>query len=109
MVVRGERDDYPNEPSRAQDVVLVIEVSDTNLAKDQNEKARIYARAGIPEYWIVNLVSAQIEVYTGPTAQRETPDYGEFRMFGITNEIPLIIEGREIPRLAVEGILPRRA
>lgn len=45
---------------------LVIEVSDSSLRKDRVLKQRIYSRARIPEYWIVNVVEFQIEVHTEP-------------------------------------------
>ncbi len=44
--------------------LLVVEVADSSLATDRR-KARAYAMAGVPEYWIVNLVEAVIEVHTG--------------------------------------------
>ena len=46
--------------------VLVVEVSDTTLAFDQQAKASLYARAGIPEYWIVNLPEQVVEVHQTP-------------------------------------------
>ena len=48
--------------------LLVIEVAETSLRKDRLAKGRVYARAGVPEYWIVNLVDTMVEVHTGPTA-----------------------------------------
>ena len=45
---------------------LVIEVSDTTYRKDVGPKLRVYAKAGVPEYWIVNLSKQQIEVYRQP-------------------------------------------
>jgi Uma2 family endonuclease len=45
---------------------LVIEVAETSLRKDRLTKRRVYARAGVPEYWIVNLVDKIVEVHTGP-------------------------------------------
>jgi Uma2 family endonuclease len=45
---------------------LVIEVSDTTYRKDAGPKLRAYARAGIPDYWIVNLPNQQVEVYRQP-------------------------------------------
>ena len=45
---------------------LVIEVSDTTYLKDAGPKLRLYAWAGIPEYWIVNLPKRQVEVYRQP-------------------------------------------
>jgi Uma2 family endonuclease len=50
-------------PSQAS---LIIEVSQSSLAVDRNVKAPIYAEAGVPEYWVVNLVDAIIEVSTDP-------------------------------------------
>ena len=48
------------------DVLLVIEVSDTTLRYDRTTKLPLYAAAGIPEVWIVNLRARQIERYTAP-------------------------------------------
>lgn len=48
------------------DVLLVIEVSDTTLLWDRREKVPLYAQAGIPEVWIVNLQQDRIEVYSQP-------------------------------------------
>ncbi len=57
--------DYSSDhPSLA---LLVIEVSDSSLRKDRGVKAQLYARAAIPEYWIVNLGTRSIEVYRSPT------------------------------------------
>jgi Uma2 family endonuclease len=42
---------------------LVIEVADSSLSKDRGVKARLYAIAGIPEYWIVNVADRAVEVY----------------------------------------------
>jgi Uma2 family endonuclease len=44
----------------------VIEVADTTLAEDRGEKTLLYAEAGIPEYWIVNLVDDCVEVHRNP-------------------------------------------
>ena len=52
-------------PSRAH---LVIEVSDSSLRYDREEKARLYAVCGVPEYWIVNLVDRVVEVHRQPSA-----------------------------------------
>jgi Uma2 family endonuclease len=63
-VVPGSIDDYVDQhPSEA---LLVIEVADSSLAKDREQKRLLYAQHGIPEYWIVNLVDRHIEVYRDP-------------------------------------------
>ncbi len=50
-------------PTRA---FLVVEVAESSLSKDRLLKAAVYARAGIPEYWIVNLAERRIEVHRSP-------------------------------------------
>lgn len=63
---------YDTLPSEA-DVLLVVEVSDSTLRYDRGDKLRTYAKAGIPEVWIVNIGTREIERYTEP--QGET--YGQ--------------------------------
>jgi Uma2 family endonuclease len=71
-VVRGEwRDFVAGPPSTAE---LVIEVSDSTLAFDQGTKANLYARAGIAEYWIINLPERVLEV-----RRRPDPARGEYQ------------------------------
>ena len=65
-IVRGTRGDSFQGHPPAADVSLVIEVANATLASDRTIKLRSYARAGIPVYWIVNLISRQVEVYTDP-------------------------------------------
>ncbi len=50
----------------AEDVLLVIEVSDTTLSTDRGKKAKIYASAGIADYWIVNIPKRQLEIRRDP-------------------------------------------
>ena len=55
-----------------EDIHLLIEVADQTLARDRGAKLRIYARAGIPEYWIFNLIERQLEIYTEPDTEKGT-------------------------------------
>ena len=64
-VVRGPLRRYAQEPPKPDDIAVVVEIADTSLARDRH-KGRLYARAGIAAYWIVNLIDRQIEVYTQP-------------------------------------------
>lgn len=63
-VVRGQPRDYiASHPTRPD---LVVEVALGSLALDRREKASLYARAGVADYWIVNLVDNVVEVYREP-------------------------------------------
>lgn len=65
-VVRGARRDYLQQHPMPGDLLLVVEVSFPTLADDRGIKARLYAEAGIAEYWIVNLRDRQLEVHRSP-------------------------------------------
>jgi Uma2 family endonuclease len=63
-VVPGCPEDYVTaHPSTA---VLVVEVADSSLLRDRKAKAKLYARAGVPDYWILNLAKWCLEVYRDP-------------------------------------------
>jgi len=59
-------DDYLNGHPEVNDIHLLIEVSDKTLRKDREVKMVLYAQAGIKEYWIVNLIERQLEIYLNP-------------------------------------------
>lgn len=63
-VVPGNVDDYTTSHPRS--ALLVVEVSDSSVKQDRLSKSRIYAAAGVPEYWIVNLRESVIEVMGDP-------------------------------------------
>jgi len=106
VVVRGDTRQYLDRHPGAEDIALIIEVSDTTLQRDRTVKKRIYARAGIAIYWIVNLVEEQVEMYSQPVVEVEQPDYSQRLDFGRSAVIPIIIEGREIGAIAVDALLP---
>ena len=75
-VVPGSYRDYHREhPARA---VLVVEVASASLAYDRGEKAAAYARAGIPEYWIVNRVEDVLECYRNPASSPASSKMARF-------------------------------
>lgn len=82
MLLRPRADFYRSKRPRPADVLLLIEVADTSLRLDRSKKLPIYAKAGIPEVWIVDLNDNVIEVYTEPCqsgtyAQRRVVRNGE--------------------------------
>ena len=62
-VLRRRADYYANAHPAPADVLLVVEVSDTTLEYDRDVKARLYARAGIPETWVVDLNGDRVIVF----------------------------------------------
>ena len=65
VVVRGPDSKYIDQHPSKQ--LLIVEVAESSLVRDRTFKARLYARAGVAEYWIVNLVDGVLEVYRQPS------------------------------------------
>ncbi|MGQ0735624.1 MAG: Uma2 family endonuclease, partial [Acidobacteriota bacterium] len=66
---RDYRDAHPTRPA------VIVEVAEASLGHDREHKASLYARAHVPEYWIVNLVDRVLETYREPVPSPEAP-YG---------------------------------
>jgi Uma2 family endonuclease len=63
-------DGYRTAHPRARDILLVIEVADTSLEHDRDVKLPLYAEAGVPEVWLVNLTEYAVTVYRDPVGER---------------------------------------
>ena len=85
----------------ANEVLLVVEVADSSIERDQKTKKFIYAEAGIPFYWIVNLNDRRLEVYGDPSGPIAEPDYRRSESLELSAEVPLVLDGREVARLSV--------
>jgi Uma2 family endonuclease len=105
-VVRGTARDYLKRHPGPEDIALVIEVADTSIRRDRTIKARLYARAGIPHYWIVNLPRARVEVYSEPSGPADEPTYGQRRNYGKTRTLPLTLNGVAVAQIPVRELLP---
>jgi Uma2 family endonuclease len=105
-VVRGKRRDYVARHPGPKDVGLIVEIADTTLDRDRGVKKRIYARARIPHYWIVNLVERRLEVHTDPTGPVKKPDYRQSKVFGLKESAILILDGEEIGVVKVRDLVP---
>jgi Uma2 family endonuclease len=104
-VVRGTPRDYLGHHPRPADVALVVEIAETSLDRDR-KKRRIYAQAGIPYYWIVNLPSGHVEIHANASSAGGVPGYEEERVFGRTSSIPLIVDGKQAGEIPAVELLP---
>lgn len=105
VVVRGDADHYDDRHPGPADIALAIEVAESSLGRDRTLKARIYARAGVPAYWIVNITERCVEVQTDPTGPAKSPSYRSTVVVGPDGELPLVLDGREVARIAVSDFL----
>jgi Uma2 family endonuclease len=69
-LLRPREDYYAARHPVPKDVLLLIEVGDTTVLTDRNIKVPLYARAGIPEVWLINLPMKTVEVYSDPEENR---------------------------------------
>ena len=106
LVVPGSWRDYVQHPTQA-DVLLIVEVSDTTLYMDRNEKAALYAEAGIPDYWLMNMQNRTLEVRREPSALPGAPYGFGYRVLTVHSEqekvTPLSLPNVEI---RVSDLLP---
>ncbi len=104
-VVSGSPEDYSRaHPSRP---ALTVEVSESSLAVDRRHKGSLYARAGLADYWILNLVDRVLEVYREPAPDPAAPfawRYARSEVFDASARVTaLAAPGSSIP---VSYLLP---
>ena len=104
-VVTGSLEDYTSaHPTTA---LLVVEVSDSTLSYDRNRKASLYARAGIADYWIVNVVEGQLEVRRQPMPNPGKRYGFDYANVTILHEADIVVPlCRPQVRITVGDLLP---
>src|SRR5262245_45151221 len=104
-VVPGSVDDYARaHPSRA---ALTVEVAESSLALDRRHKGSLYARAGLTDYWILNLIDRVLEVYRTPVADDAAPfgwRYAECEVLDVSTTVTPL--ARPASRVSVSQLLP---
>jgi Uma2 family endonuclease len=104
-VVLGPIRRYQRAHPRPAEIALVVEVADTTVEEDRGRKQRIYARARLPVYWILNLSEKQLEVYTQPRRGR-TPTYLKREDYSSDDAVALVVGGLSLGTIAIRDMLP---
>lgn len=103
-VVPGSLRDFKDHPNQA---ILIVEVAESSLAYDTGEKASLYAAAGVPDYWVLDLANRRLVVFRDPrpdTTQRFGHGYFQKTMYAETDSVsPLAVPSAMIP---VASVLP---
>src|SRR5262249_36954328 len=105
-IVSGTPRSHLNHHPVPTEIALVIEVADSSLTRDRQDKGRLFARAGIACYWIINLTDRQVQVYTDPTGRDPAAAYRQQQVYRVGDAVPLVVQGNEVARVAVVDLLP---
>lgn len=84
-IVRGSELDFLKSPPGPEETLLIVEVADTTLAHDIGDKARVYARAGILEYWVIDLESSRLRIFRDPDGE----EFRQIRIVGHGDTVSL--------------------
>jgi Uma2 family endonuclease len=102
VVARGSFKDYRARHPGGDDIGIVIEVADASLPFDRQQKRRQYALANVAEYWIVNLVNRQLEIYRRP----QNGDYSDVEVLRAGEIATCSVPGLEKVSVSATEILP---
>lgn len=105
FIARGSRADFRIRHAGPTEVPLVIEIADSSLVTDRF-KGEIYAEAGIPIYWIVNLPDQRVEVRSQPSPTPAGPRYAGYQEYRAGDMIPVQLDGRVIGQISAAELLP---
>jgi Uma2 family endonuclease len=105
-IIRGRTEDYSTRHPQAAEIAIVVEVADSSLRRDREDKRRIYARNGIAVYWIVNLADRLIDVFTGPSGPVLTPDYAATNTYRPGDLVPVEVAGMQVGAVPAADLLP---
>lgn len=102
-VVAGRCEEHQRELPRG--ALLVVEIAETSLKLDRGRKSDLYGRAGVPEYWIVDVAGRAMEV-------RRDPSPAGYKLFRVLQEsdtlLPLPLEASGTKPLRAADLLPKR-
>jgi Uma2 family endonuclease len=105
-VVRGPYRRYMTRHPKPADIALLIEVADSSREIDLGMKSRIYASAGIPEYWVIDLCNSRVEVFQDPRAAGSAATYRTHETYGRDDQILIRIDDVNCGKLSVVDLLP---
>ncbi len=102
-VARGCEETFDRRHPKASDAGILIEVGDSTFLSDRRYKGVLYAKAKIPEFWLVNVVKRQVEVYTKPRSGK----YQKVVAYSEEDSVPLILDGEKIADIPVSELIAK--
>jgi len=104
-VATGPQTKYFTRHPGVDDLFFVVEVADSSRNFDREVKNQVYATAGIPIYWIVNVKDRIVEVYTKP-GNGKSPGYRTRKDYAPGTSVPVVVGGKKVGSVPVDELLP---
>jgi len=105
-IVPGDEDVFRPDVPLTSEAALIVEVCASTPWPDYRQKANLYAAAGVPAYWIVDVGGRKIDVFSQPRGKGAEAAYAEQRAFAEAEAAAVVIAGREADRIAPRDVLP---
>ncbi len=102
-IARGEEGTYDNRHPLPADIGVLMEIGDSTVLSDRRYKGELYAKAKIPEFWLINLVDGLVEVHTKPRAGK----YKKIVEHGPDATVRLTLDGVKIGQIAVRELIAK--
>lgn len=102
-LARGEEEIYDARHPGPADIGVLIEVGDSSVLSDRRYKGELYAKAKIPEFWLINLVERKIEIYTKPRGGK----YHKKIEYTESQTVPLVLDGVKIGDIPVSELMAK--
>ncbi|MBI1832002.1 MAG: Uma2 family endonuclease [Planctomycetes bacterium] len=102
-LARGREEIFDTRHPEPADIGVLMEVGDSTLMDDRRYKGELYAKAKIPEFWLVNLVERKVEVYTKPRGGK----YPKKIEYTEKQSVPLVLDGVKIADIPVSELLAK--
>ncbi|HEU5117498.1 MAG TPA: Uma2 family endonuclease [Isosphaeraceae bacterium] len=101
LLGRANPERYPD----PRDIGLLIEVAVTSLRKDLTTGLEQYARAGIPAYWVVDVLGRRLLAHSEPRTEQGRSLYARVETYQSGQSIPLVLDGVEVASIPFDEIL----
>ena len=105
-VVPGSEDVFQPEAPRTSEAVLILEICASSRTVDYRDKVRLYASAGVPVYWVVDVDRRRIDVFPQPEGSGREAAYARHDVYPEGSPAPVVIDGNEVGRIAAKDVLP---
>jgi Uma2 family endonuclease len=105
-IARGRLEEARPGPPPLEQVALVVEVDHHTARADRVEKFSRYAARGVPVYWLIKAKRREVLVHDTPQGTGDSACYANTRAFTGVEEVPIVIDGKEVGRVAVPDLFP---